>query len=259
MALFQRYNNENVLIRAVIAGLLDVLNNHIQYNQIWGNDPIEDIEKISVPWFYNQSGDQRFMQGYTVYDDKDNPVRIIDYIRGPTLFNYIFELDKEHESYFHEDMPVILKNLIPCFEAIQLLHDNDTCHGDIRNDHIIIETGTGLYRWIDFDLNQNVADFDIWSIGNIINYVVGKGITSFHGVFKGGRFPDNVKNSLTSEDASAFYEYRIMNLIKLYPYIPDSMSKILLHFTTRPTAYYALLANLIDDFKEMIEKDFSRL
>ena len=70
MALFQRYNNENVLIRAVIAGLLDVLNNHIQYNQVWGNDPIEDIEQIQVPWFYNQSGDQRFMQDfYTHYGD----------------------------------------------------------------------------------------------------------------------------------------------------------------------------------------------
>jgi len=70
MALFQKYNNENILIRAVIAGLLDVLNNHIQYNQVWGNDPIEDIEQINVPWYYNQSGDQRFMQDfYTHYGD----------------------------------------------------------------------------------------------------------------------------------------------------------------------------------------------
>jgi len=68
MALFQRYNNENVLTRAIIAGLLDVLNNHIKYNQIWGNDPIEEFETISVPWFYNQSGDERFMQDfYTHY------------------------------------------------------------------------------------------------------------------------------------------------------------------------------------------------
>jgi len=68
MALFQRYNNEDILMRAVIAGSLNVLNNNIQYNQIWGNDPVEDKEIIKVPWYYNQSGDERFMQDfYTHY------------------------------------------------------------------------------------------------------------------------------------------------------------------------------------------------
>ncbi len=65
MSLFIRYNNENVLMRAVIAGLLNVLNNHIQYEQVWGDD---DIETVKVPWFYNQSGDQRLLQDlYTHY------------------------------------------------------------------------------------------------------------------------------------------------------------------------------------------------
>jgi len=78
MALFQRYNNENVLIRAIIAGLLDVLNNHIKYNQIWGNDPVEDIESISVPWFYNQSGDERFMQDFYTHYAECLPPRPVD-------------------------------------------------------------------------------------------------------------------------------------------------------------------------------------
>jgi len=78
MALFQRYNNENVLIRAIIAGLLDVLNNEIKYNQIWGNDPLEDIESISVPWFYNQSGDERFMQDFYTHYAQCLPPRPAD-------------------------------------------------------------------------------------------------------------------------------------------------------------------------------------
>ena len=78
MALFQRYNNENVLSRAVIAGLLDVLNNHIQYNQVWGNDPIEDFENINVPWFYNQSGDERFMQDFYTHYGSCMPPRPVD-------------------------------------------------------------------------------------------------------------------------------------------------------------------------------------
>ena len=78
MALFQRYNNENILMRAVIAGLLDVLNNNIRYNQVWGNDPIEDIEQIEVPWYYNESGDERFMQDFYTHYGKCVPPRPVD-------------------------------------------------------------------------------------------------------------------------------------------------------------------------------------
>jgi hypothetical protein len=65
MAIHQKYNNENILTRAVIAGILNILNNKITYEQVWSN---EDIETIQVPWFYNMSGDERFMQDfYTHY------------------------------------------------------------------------------------------------------------------------------------------------------------------------------------------------
>ena len=71
MSLYNSYNNEDILVRGVIAGMLNVLNNNIKYNQIWSN---EDKEEISVPWFYNQSGDERFMQDfYTHYFDCDFP------------------------------------------------------------------------------------------------------------------------------------------------------------------------------------------
>ena len=65
MALQQRYNNEKILSRAVIAGILNILNNKISYEQVWSND---DIEQVKIPWFYNMSGDERFMQDfYTHY------------------------------------------------------------------------------------------------------------------------------------------------------------------------------------------------
>ena len=67
MELHNRYNNENILVRAVIAGLLNILNNKITYEQVWSN---EDIETVEVPWYYNMSGDERFMQDfYTHYGD----------------------------------------------------------------------------------------------------------------------------------------------------------------------------------------------
>jgi hypothetical protein len=75
MALYQKYNNEDILIRAVLAGLLDILNNHIEYKQVWGN---EDIEIVKVPWFYNQSGDERFMQDFYTHYAECLPPRPVD-------------------------------------------------------------------------------------------------------------------------------------------------------------------------------------
>ncbi len=75
MALYSRYNNEDILVRAVIAGLLDVLNNHIEYKQVWGND---DVETIKVPWFFNESGDERFMQDFYTHYAECLPPRPVD-------------------------------------------------------------------------------------------------------------------------------------------------------------------------------------
>jgi serine/threonine protein kinase len=201
-------------------------------------------------------GDDRFMQGYTVMDSKENRIRVIDFIRGKTVFSYVHGIEKDHEQYFHEDLPDILRNLTDCFEAIDFLHKHGTCHGDVRNDHIIIDADTGKYRWIDFDLNQHVSDYDVWSLGNIINYAVGKGINSFQQILKGDKFSKDVKESLRPEDASAFFEYRVMNLKKLYPYIPPKLDNILNHFTIKPKAYYSNCSRLIEDYVEMLETEF---
>ncbi len=201
-------------------------------------------------------GDERFMQGYTALDDQKNHVRIIDFIPGKTLFNYIFNVPKPHEQYYYEDLPGILWKLIDCVEAIELLHENKLCHGDIRNDHIIIDAETGKYRWIDFDLNQHVSDFDLWSIGNILNYAAGKGITAFNNVLKSELFSPEVKQSLTGDDASGFFEYRIMNLAKLYPYISPKLSDMLLHFTVRPEKTYINMRGFVEDFHELLYKEF---
>lgn len=200
--------------------------------------------------------DLRFMQGSTVLDTKENQIRIIDYIKGDSFFNFVVGIKKAHKDYFEQDLPRILWKLTDSIEAIQFLHHNGTCHGDIRNDHIIIDADTGKYRWIDFDLNQYVSDFDIWSIGNIINYAVGKGITGFKNVMRDSNVSDEVKRSLESSDASAFYEYRIMNLKKLFPYIPPKLNDILLHFTIRPKAYYETIDQFLGDYYRMLETEF---
>ncbi len=202
------------------------------------------------------SGDDRFMQGKTVYDDAGNNVRIIDYIRGSKFFHSIPNLPKTHREYFEQDLPEILWKLNDSFKAIEYLHRYNLFHGDIRNDHIIIEHDTGNFRWIDFDLKQDVSDFDLWSIGNILCYAVAKGIKPFDLVLKSDEFSDEVKNNLTKEDSSAFYEYRIMNLKKLYDYIPDKLNDILLHFTIKPKEFYSSMHEFIEDYEDMLRSEF---
>ena len=203
-------------------------------------------------------GDERFMQGVTFFDDEGNNVRVIDYIRGITFFRYIPEIKKPHEQYFHEDLPDILWEMLDMILGIQKLHNLGYCHGDIRNDHIIIESGTRRYRWIDFDLMQDIKDFDLWSLGNIINYAVGKGIITFDAVLKSKTFSSSVKSSLTNNDGSAFYNYRIMNLQKIFPYIPEKLGHLLRHFTIKPVAFYTSIKDLLHDYTDMLETVFPR-
>lgn len=196
-------------------------------------------------------GDHRFMQGFSILDDVGNIIRVIDFIKGKSLYEFIMGLDIPHEEYFFTRAAGILCNILDCFYAIKTLHKNNLCHGDIRNDHIIIERDTGAYRWIDFDLTQDYSDFDIWSLGNIINFVIGKGIRTFHEL----NYPKNipsVKTSPSPDDASAFYKYRIMNLKKLFPYIPDKLNNILLHFTVNTEQFYKSADEFITDMEDAI-------
>ena len=198
-------------------------------------------------------GNPHFMQGRGLFDQRGNEVRAVDLIRGESLYNHIFlETKLSHEEYFHSDFPRILGKLVDCFEAIDLLHSNELCHGDIRNDHIFIDEETGVYRWIDFDLTQDFSDFDIWSLGNVLLFCAGMGTRTYHEVLQSADFSDATKNSLTSDDASAFYAYRIMNLKKLYPYIPDCLNNILLHFTTNTTSFYESVLQITTDMGEAL-------
>jgi hypothetical protein len=40
------------------------------------------------------------------------------------------------------------------------------------------------YKWIDFDLDQRSADFDIWSVGNILHCVAAKKFVTFQEAIK---------------------------------------------------------------------------
>ena len=224
---------------------------------------VANIGKMRVPCFRSPEkegavlllvqGDRRFMQGITLFDDVNNPIRLLDFIPGMTLYEKLYDWDIGHEDYYYQHLPSILRQLIPCFEAIEMLHVHHLCHGDIRNDHIIIDEATGDYRWLDFDLWQEMDGFeicDVWGLGNVLQYVIGKGLNPFYSIRKSGMFSPEVVASLDLSDAGVFLSYRLMNLKKIYPYISPKLNGILMRFSIGAESNYETVFDLIGDLQE---------
>ena len=192
-------------------------------------------------------GDARFMQGRTAPDSRGNLVRILDYITGVDLLNYLQSVRLSHEEYVFTLLPGILSRIRECCRALQRLHEAGLCHGDIRNDHLLIERDTGDYKWIDFDLSQEFPDFDIWSLGNILHCVVAKGFVAFSEAL---RIRPELSGKLHADDASVFFPHRVMNLRKVYPYLPAKLNEMLLRFSAGGQACYDQASQIVDDLSD---------
>jgi serine/threonine protein kinase len=194
-------------------------------------------------------GDSRFMQGHTVPDARGNLVRVIEFITGPSLYNQFITSELPHEQYFHEELPKVLTHILECFAAIQKLHHRGLCHGDIRNDHILIDRESGEYRWIDFDMSQDFPDYDVWSMGNILHCTVGNNVVTFRDVR--AEQPE-LAESLTENDASVFFRHRVMNLRKVFPYVPEKLNTILMSFSIGTETFYDTAQQVIDDVADFV-------
>ena len=192
-------------------------------------------------------GDSRFMQGRSTHDCRGNLVRVIDFIPAVDLLTYIDSIRLRHEEYCRLMLPAILANVTDNIAALQCLHDAGLCHGDIRNDHILIERETGSYKWIDFDLDQASVDFDIWSVGNILHCVAAKGFMTFRDAIK---IRPQLSGSLSQDDASIFFPHRVMNLQKIYPYLSDKLNDVLLRFSFGARVGYDRISQITDDLAE---------
>jgi hypothetical protein len=205
-------------------------------------------------------GHPLFMHGTSCFDPKGFNVRILDIVRGQNLYTYIEGIDSSYSEYYHNILPEILTRLLATFEALQYLNASGFRHGDVRNDHIIIENNTGNYVWIDFDYDyestENPFALDIFGVGNILLYTIGKGFHTLY-MIDGYRekYGDLVEN-LYVEDFSLLDKWRYVNLKNVYPVISDSLNNILLHFSKGSEVYYESVQEVIDDLKEAIKDSF---
>jgi len=192
-----------------------------------------------------------FMQGRTVLDASGNQLRILDFIKGRTLGELALEQGGNHEDYFRNHFPPLLDEFIGAARSIGFLHENNEKHGDIRRDHLIKDITDGTYRWIDFDFNYRHGEsrfgYDLFGLGNILLFIAGRGDITTHRLL---RENPEALNTLSEDDVNIVFHNRVNNLRKIYPYIPEKLNRVMMHFSLSAPVYYEETKELIQDLEE---------
>ena len=192
--------------------------------------------------------DPRFMHGFSVPDEAGNLVRVLEVIRGKRLDIAVQNLPGDHWDYFHTDLHRMLTLFISGCEAIDFLHQNNELHGDVRRDHLWFETRTGTVRWIDFDYayeaSANPFALDLFGLGNALLFITGKQVYT-PGLFDGMKGADTI----VPDDFSLIFKNRLVNLRRLFPYIPKTLNNVLMHFSAGAEIYYESVAEFLDDLR----------
>lgn len=196
-------------------------------------------------------GRPNFMQGTTVQDEQGNLLRVINPVGGIRLDKAIHHSETSHQEYFYTELPNILQRFLECILAIGYLHENGFRHGDIRRDHIFVDRNTGQYKWIDFDydfyLPEKPFALDLFELGNILIYLVGKGDYNPREILMHPDMGKSVLDTLAQSDFSIISQNRVVNLKKIFPYIPVGLNNILLHFSLGAEVFYENVYELHDD------------
>jgi hypothetical protein len=198
-----------------------------------------------------------FMQGVSYLDSKGNNVRVIDVVHGKDFLNYIHAFRMPYDVYFRDILPGILQKILKAFEAMRFLHSYGYRHGDIRNDHLLVNSETGNLVWIDFDydyvINENPFSLDILGLGNILVYAIGKGFHERYMIINDKKKYGDLVERMEEEDFSFLDQRRFFNLRKLYPIIPATLNNILMHFSKGSEVFYEMTDEIIEDLNRSLQ------
>lgn len=193
---------------------------------------------------------ENFMHGSWVLDEAGNNVRILEFIYGPRYDDVIVGFGTDHEDYFHNYFREVLDQYIELVNAIKFLHDHGEKHGDVRRDHILWDRERKVCRWIDFDYNyehrESMFGYDLQGLGSILMFLAGRGDVVVDELYH--KQPEVFK-TLWGEDLSIVFKNRVANLKKIYPYIPDSLNWILLHFSVGANIFYETTDQMLHDLE----------
>jgi hypothetical protein len=194
-----------------------------------------------------------FMQGHTTGAEENSEVRIIDYIKGSDLWGEIEGFGGTHEGYFHKFLPRLFQLILPALDALEFLHSLGIRHGDVRTDHLILDSETCQFRWIDYDydfvFNEAPFALDLLGIGNMLSELVGQGERTIHTLRYNPSLNDTLL-TLEPEDFSITEVGRLMNWKKIYPYIPEKLNRVLMHFSAGSDVFYESVDEIMEDLGE---------
>jgi hypothetical protein len=198
-----------------------------------------------------------FMQGVSYLDSKGNNVRVIDVVHGKDFMAYIHAFRMQYDVYFRDILPGILQKILKAFEAVRFLHSYGYRHGDIRNDHLLVNSETGNLVWIDFDydymVNENPFSLDIFGLGNILAYAIGKGFHERYMLINDKHKYGDFAEKIVEDDFSFLDQTRFVNLRKLYPIIPATLNNILMHFSKGSEVFYETTDEIIEDLNRCLQ------
>ena len=86
--------------------------------------------------------------------------------------------------------------------------------------------------------------FDLLGLGNILIFLTGRGDVLVPDLYYNQR---SLYDSLWGEDLNISYKNRVANLRKIYPYIPDSLNRVLLHFSVGAKIFYDNIDQMLED------------
>ncbi len=200
-------------------------------------------------------GDARFMQGETFRDTAGNAVRVLERIPGEPVDLQMEQLGRHgHEDYFERHLAGVLRKLCKTFAALGWLHQHGERHGDVRRDHVLTDPNSGNWAWIDFDYNYdlmaNPFGLDLYGLGNILWFAVACREVTSHWLRQ--ERPE-IMERLRPEDFSPAIKNRLMNLKKVFPYLPDSLNNVLLHFSAGTQVFYERAEELLAELEPAID------
>ncbi len=202
-------------------------------------------------------GRPHFMQGELLLDAVGNLVRVIVPVNGNRLDKVIQSSELPHQDYFYKELPSVLARFLDALQAISFLHEHGFRHGDIRRDHVFVDRHTGVFYWIDFDyefyLPEKPFALDLLELGNILIYLVGKGDYNPREILADPRLGDAVLQSIVPSDFALLSQNKIVNLRKIFPYIPEKLNNILLHFSVGAEVFYETVDELRADLSDALQ------
>jgi predicted Ser/Thr protein kinase len=201
-------------------------------------------------------GRPHFMQGELLLDAAGNLVRVIVPVNGNRLDKVIQRSERSHQAYFFEELPGILAHFLDAMQAIGFLHEHGFRHGDIRRDHVFVDRHSGVYHWIDFDyefyLPEKPFALDLLELGNILIYLIGKGDYNPRQILADPTLGDAVLQSLVPADFALLSQNKVVNLRKIFPYVPEKLNNVLLHFATGAEVFYDTVEELHRDLSDAL-------